>query len=65
VAHFFLFGFAAFGALIEEIALIFVTNAVSLSSAPDARASSKNLSCCDLLGFERLAFGIKPTLLSG
>ena len=57
-------GFFFFG-LFEEIALIFVTKESSLSSAPDARANSTNLSCCDFLRLPPVgrSFGIEPSLI--
>jgi hypothetical protein len=55
-------GFVA--ALVEEIALTFATKARSLSSAPDARANSTNLSWCDFFGFFGGRFlGIKTRLV--
>jgi hypothetical protein len=58
-------GFRDFtGLLVEEIALTFATKESSLSSAPDSRANSTNLSCCDFLRFERRSFGIKSRVLS-
>jgi hypothetical protein len=55
-----------FAGLVEEIALTFATKEASLSSAPAARASSTNFSCCVFLRFfEGGSFRIKPRLLPG